>query len=381
MMKKKIETILSSIGIKQKDSHGSVVDPLYLSTNYKFKELGDHPEFDYSRSGNPTRRLLEDALAELEGGEGAVVTNSGMSAVMLLSALVPLHGNVVMPHDCYGGTFRLFKNLEKRGLLTAHYLNQADQDFHTQVLSIKPDLIWIETPSNPLVRVVDIADITALAKKVNALTVADNTFLSPALQNPIALGVDFVMHSTTKYINGHTDVVGGAVIAKTKAHHEKLYEMANDFGVTGSPFDSYQTIRGLRTLALRMEQHNANALFLAEGLSKHPKILKVHYPGLESHPSYELAKTQQRGFGGMLSFEVDLKPNEMNDFLSKLAIFTLAESLGGFESLICHPSSMTHAPLTPEEKIEAGIQENLLRISVGLENKEDLLNDLFSALK
>ena len=380
-MKKKIETILSSIGIKKKDSHGAVVDPLYLSTNYKFKELGDHPEFDYSRSGNPTRQLLENALAELEGGEGAVVTNSGMSAVMLLSALVPLKGNIVLPHDCYGGTFRLFKNLEKRGLLTAHYLNQADKDFHSKVLSIQPDLIWIETPSNPLLRLVDISHITALASEIKALTVADNTFLSPALQNPIALGVDFVMHSSTKYINGHSDVIGGAVISKTKDQHEKLYAMANDFGVTGSPFDSYQTIRGLRTLALRMDKHNANAIFLAEGLSSHPKILKVHYPGLHSHPNHELAKNQQQGFGGMLSFEIDLNANEINHFLSKLEIFTLAESLGGFESLICHPSSMTHAPLTAEEKREAGIHENLLRISAGLENKEDLLNDLLNALK
>ncbi|MEL0270978.1 MAG: PLP-dependent transferase, partial [Gammaproteobacteria bacterium] len=297
------------------------------------------------------------------------------------SALVPLNGNVVLPHDCYGGTFRLFKNLEKRGLLTAHYLNQADDKFHATVDSIKPDLIWIETPSNPLVRVVDISNICTLAKKVNALTVADNTFLSPALQNPIALGVDFVMHSTTKYINGHTDVVGGAVISRTKAHHEKLYDMANDFGVTGSPFDSYQTIRGLRTLALRMEKHNANALYLAEGLTKNPKVLKVHYPGLEEHPNHELAKTQQQGFGGMLSFEVDLQVNEINNFLSKLEVFTLAESLGGFESLICHPSSMTHAPLTQEEKREAGINENLLRISVGLENKEDLLKDIIEALE
>jgi len=380
-MKKKIETILSSIGIKKKDSHGAVVDPLYLSTNYKFKELGDHPEFDYSRSGNPTRQLLENALAELEGGEGAVVTNSGMSAVMLLSALVPLKGNIVLPHDCYGGTFRLFKNLEKRGLLTAHFLNQADKDFHQQVLSIKPDLIWIETPSNPLLRLVDISHITALASEIRALTVADNTFLSPALQNPIALGVDFVMHSSTKYINGHSDVIGGAVISKTKDQHEKLYAMANDFGVTGSPFDSYQTIRGLRTLALRMDKHNTNAIFLAEGLNSHPKILKVHYPGLHSHPNHELAKNQQQGFGGMLSFEIDLNTDEINHFLSKLEIFTLAESLGGFESLICHPSSMTHAPLTAEDKREAGIHENLLRISVGLENKEDLLNDLLNALK
>jgi len=380
-MKKKIETILSSIGIKKKDSHGAVVDPLYLSTNYKFKELGDHPEFDYSRSGNPTRQLLENALAELEGGEGAVVTNSGMSAVMLLSALVPLKGNIILPHDCYGGTFRLFKNLEKRGLLSAHYLNQADKDFHTKVLSIQPDLIWIETPSNPLLRLVDISHITALASEIKALTVADNTFLSPALQNPIALGVDFVMHSSTKYINGHSDVIGGAVISKTKDQHEKLYAMANDFGVTGSPFDSYQTIRGLRTLALRMDKHNTNAIFLAEGLSSHPKILKVHYPGLNSHPNHELAKNQQQGFGGMLSFEIDLNTDEINHFLSKLEIFTLAESLGGFESLICHPSTMTHAPLTAEDKREAGIHENLLRISVGLENKEDLLNDLLNALK
>jgi cystathionine gamma-synthase len=380
-MKKKIETILSSIGIKKKDSHGAVVDPLYLSTNYKFKELGDHPEFDYSRSGNPTRQLLENALAELEGGEGAVVTNSGMSAVMLLSALVPLKGNIVLPHDCYGGTFRLFKNLEKRGLLTAHYLNQADKDFHSKVLSIQPDLIWIETPSNPLLRLVDISHITALASEIKALTVADNTFLSPALQNPIALGVDFVMHSSTKYINGHSDVIAGAVISKTKDQHEKLYAMANDFGVTGSPFDSYQTIRGLRTLALRMDKHNTNAIFLAEGLNSHPKILKVHYPGLHSHPNHELAKNQQQGFGGMLSFEIDLNTDEINHFLSKLEIFTLAESLGGFESLICHPSTMTHAPLTAEDKREAGIHENLLRISAGLENKEDLLNDLLNALK
>ena len=325
--------------------------------------------------------MLENALAELEGGEGAVVTNSGMSAVMLLSALVPLKGNIVLPHDCYGGTFRLFKNLEKRGLLTAHYLNQADKDFHSKVLSIQPDLIWIETPSNPLLRLVDISHITALASEIKALTVADNTFLSPALQNPIALGVDFVMHSSTKYINGHSDVIGGAVISKTKDQHEKLYAMANDFGVTGSPFDSYQTIRGLRTLALRMDKHNTNAIFLAEGLNSHPKILKVHYPGLHSHPNHELAKNQQQGFGGMLSFEIDLNTDEINHFLSKLEIFTLAESLGGFESLICHPSSMTHAPLTAEDKREAGIHENLLRISAGLENKEDLLNDLLNALK
>ena len=374
MKKFKKETIAAKAGIGSDMHHGSIVPPLYLSSNFEYKELGKEQEYEYTRETNPSRDHLINALTDLEDGVGGEILSSGMAAITLVANILNNNSKVILPHDCYGGTHRLFSSLAEKGILEAYFIDQGQESFCKKAISeINPDLIWIETPSNPLLQAVDIQEISKEAKACNALVAVDNTFLSPSLQNPLKLGADIVMHSTTKYINGHSDVIGGALITNNNEILLKLKFWANALGITGSPFDSYLTLRGLRTLSIRMEKHEKNATAIVELLSNHPKIDKVYYPGLASHPSHAIAKKQQRGFGGMLSFEILGGLAEVKSFIKGIKILPLAASLGGFESLVSHPYTMTHGNLTPNQKKEVGISESLIRISAGLENTEDLL--------
>jgi len=366
--------------IESDTQHGAVVPPLHLSSNFAFAGLGEPRQYDYTRSGNPTRDALADALAELEGGAGAVVTSSGMAALTLLTQLLEPGDTIIAPHDCYGGTFRLFEQQSRKGLFKVRFVDQTNLDALRKAAECRPKIILAETPSNPLLRVVDIEKISGIAKDAGALLAVDNTFLSPALQNPIEFGADLVIHSTTKYINGHSDVVGGCVVAATDELAEKIAYWANCIGITGAPFDSYLTLRGIRTLHPRIKQHEESASVIANVLNEHDQVAQVYYPGLESHPGHNIAKRQQRGFGGMVSFEVEGGEEEVRAFVQNLKFFSLAESLGGVESLVCHPASMTHAPVSEEARAEAGIGQNLIRLSVGLESSEDLIADLLEAL-
>lgn len=373
-------TIAARTGVDTDTAHGSVMPPLYLSSNYSFAGFDQKRGYDYSRSGNPTRDVLAETLAELEGGAGAVITATGMAAVDLPLSILEPGDLLIAPHDCYGGTCRLLNARARKGHFELKLVNQGDPDALEQALALKPKLVLVETPSNPLLRVVDIADICTRAHAAGAKVVCDNTFLSPALQQPIKLGADFVVHSTTKYINGHSDVVGGAVVSADAADHEQLAWWANCTGVTGSPFDAYLTLRGVRTLFARIERQQATAGRVAEALQAHPAVKVVHYPGLKSHPNHALAARQQSGPGAMLSFELHGGAEAVRDLVEALDIFTLAESLGGVESLIAHPATMTHAAMTPEQRAVAGIGDGLVRLSVGLEHVEDLLADLAPAL-
>jgi len=360
--------------------YGAVVPPIHLTSTFSFAGFGEKRAYDYSRSGNPTRDALAGALAELEGGAGAVVTGSGMAAVGLITQLFRPGQVAVVPHDCYGGTYRLFNALRERGSLDVQFVDFQDAAALGGALSAQPALVWVETPSNPLLRIVDIAAVARASHAAGALVVADNTFLSPVWQQPLALGADVVLHSTTKYLNGHSDVVGGAVVAASKELHERLAWWANCIGVTGAPFDSYLTLRGLRTLHARMQAHGENAAAIVRVLAAHPAVARVHYPGLESHPGHALAKVQQQGYGAMVSFELHGGIPQVRAFLGALQLYSLAESLGGVESLVAHPASMTHAAMDEAARTRAGISPTLLRLSVGIEDGVDLERDLAQAL-
>ncbi len=374
------QTAAVRAGVDSDEQHGAVMPPVYLSSNFSFNGYGEKRQHDYSRTSNPTRDTLAEALTELEGGAGSVVTASGMAAITLALELVPLGGRIVAPADCYGGTYRLLRERAARGYFQVDFVDQTDPAALAASLKGSADLVWVETPTNPLLRIVDLERVKSAARSAGALVIVDNTFLSPALQRPLALGADVVVHSTTKYLNGHSDVVGGAVVAGSDPLLERLAFWANAMGLTGSPFDSFLTLRGIRTLHARLRLHEENALALAEALRAHPAVSRVHYPGLPDHPQHELAKRQQTGFGGMLSFELDGDEAQVRRFVEHLRLFTLAESLGGVESLVCHPATMTHLPLSEEDRQQAGIGFNLLRLSVGIESREDLLADVRSAL-
>jgi len=373
-------TLAVRAALESDAQHGAVVPPLHLSSNFTFAGFGDKRQYDYTRSGNPTRDALAEALTELEGGAGAVVTSSGMAALNLVLQLLEPRDVLVAPHDCYGGTYRLFSSLAAKGHFEVLFVDQTDELAVRRACTRKPRLILVETPSNPLLRIVDIEEMAVAARACGALLAVDNTFLSPALQQPIALGADIVIHSTTKYLNGHSDVVGGAVVAASETLAETLTWWANCLGITGAPFDAYLTLRGVRTLHARMQQHEKNAGVLATLLDDHPAVEKVYYPGLRAHPGHEIAVRQQAGFGGMLSFEIAGGKASVRAFVDSLRFFSLAESLGGVESLVCHPPSMTHAPLSAAALREAGIGQNLVRLSVGIECSEDLVVDVLQAL-
>jgi cystathionine gamma-synthase len=377
---KDLPTIAAANGIAADKAFGAVAPPIYLSSTFAFAGFERAQRYEYTRTANPSRDMLADTLAKLEGGAGAVVTASGMAAVDLVLSQLGRNDLVVAPHDCYSGTYRLLAARRDRGQFNVVCIDQSDAAALSNALESSPSLILIETPSNPLMRVVDIRSIAARAKAAGAKVAVDNTFLSPALQRPIALGADFVIHSTTKYLNGHSDVVGGAVIAADKADAEALAAWANITGVTGAPFDAYLTLRGIRTLFPRIERQQANATAVAGFLDQHPQVRVVHYPGLASHPGHAIAQGQQSGFGAMLSFEIVGGLDAVRRFVEAVEVFTLAESLGGVESLVAHPATMTHSGMGAEARRAAGISDDLLRLSVGLEAEADLIADLEKAL-
>jgi cystathionine gamma-synthase len=368
-------------GLGSDTQHGAVVPPLHLSSNFTFAGFGDKRRYDYTRSGNPTRDALGEALAELEGGAGSVVTCSGMAAITLVCQLLEPGDLLLAPHDCYGGTHRLLSSLAARGQFRLSFVDQSDAQALAAAFAARPRMILVETPSNPLLRITDLDAVGRLCRQAGTLFVADNTFLSPGWQRPMAHGADIVLHSTTKYLNGHSDVVGGAVVAGSAELHERLDWWANCLGLTGAPFDSYLTLRGIRTLHARLRSHAENAAALAELLCRHPAVSRVHYPGLPGHPGHDIACRQQSGFGGMLSFELAGGEPAVRAFLDGLELFFLAESLGGVESLVAHPASMTHAAMDPEARRVAGISDALLRLSVGIEDTADLVADLGAALE
>ena len=380
MTERKLATIAVRQGIESDTQHGAVVPPIYLSTNYSFDGHKNPRDFDYSRSGNPTRSILGDAIAALEKGATGVVTCTGMAAITLVTSLLGPDDLLLVPHDCYGGSYRLFTNLAKKGQFKLMVVDQTDSQALSEAIALKPKMVWLETPSNPLLRVVDIEAISAASHDVDALVVVDNTFLSPILQQPLLLGADIVMHSTTKYINGHSDVVGGAVVAKDPELGELLHWWSNTLGLTGSAFDSYLALRGLRTLPIRIREHQANAQRVLEVLTNSNAVDKVYYPGLNDHPGHDIAAKQQKGFGAMLSFELKGGEAELVAFLAQLSVFSIAESLGGVESLVAVPATMTHRAMEPAARAEAGIKETLIRLSVGIEDADDLVADIKAGL-
>ncbi|WP_315905306.1 O-succinylhomoserine (thiol)-lyase [Vibrio fluvialis] len=380
MTNRKPATVAVRTGIESDTQYHAVVPPIYLSTNYGFPAFGEVPKYDYTRSGNPNRGLLEQALSELECGADAVVTNCGTSALNLwVSAFLSPQDLIIAPHDCYGGTYRLFNTRAKKGDFKVLFVDQSDEQALAAAMAQNPKLVLLETPSNPLVRVVDIEKICQQAKAVGALVAVDNTFLTPVYQKPLTLGADFVVHSTTKYLNGHSDVIGGVIISKYAQHAEELKWWGNCIGATGTPFDSYMTLRGLRTLGARMRVHEESSQQILNYLQSQSLVKVIYHPSLPNHPGHEIAKKQQVGFGSMLSFEFGGSFEQLKYFVGELELFSLAESLGGVESLVCHPASMTHRAMGEEALAEAGVSQQLLRLSVGLEDASDLIADLDQA--
>lgn len=367
-------------GIATDLHHGAVVPPIHLSSTFAFDGFGKKRLYDYTRTGNPTREYLANALAELEDGEGAVVTSTGMSAVALVLQLVRPGDLILAAHDCYGGTHRILRSLAARGHFDVTFVDLTAEGAAEIVKSSRPKLLWIETPSNPLLRITNLARVIEAGHDAGAIVTVDNTFLSPVLQRPIHFGADLVVHSTTKYLNGHSDVVGGAVVAADAALAQELGWWANCLGITGAPFDSFLTLRGVRTLHARMSVHCENAARVVDLLCSHEAIKRVYYPGLSSHPGHAVAASQQEGFGAMVSFEVNGGIEGVERFVNALRCFTLAESLGGVESLVAHPATMTHASMDETARATAGIENSLLRLSVGIEHADDLVADLAAAL-
>ncbi len=375
-------TKLIKTGINKNKDFSSILPPLYLSSNYGFQDAKTPNTYDYSRSGNPNRALLVEALSVLEGGVGGEITSTGMSAITLVLMTFLKQGDTIIISDnCYGGTLRLFFSLRDKGLFNVIALNQCDTEATKKaIFKYKPQMLWIETPSNPLIELTDISELSYCAKSLGALVVADNTFLTPMLQQPLALGADIVMHSLTKYLNGHGDSVSGAVIAKTQKHAELIKFWCNNIGTPAAPFDCYMVLRGLRSFELRMNKHRENAQKIFSAIKDHPKIKKVHWEGDVNHPHHQLAKRQQKGFGAMLSFDLDGTEDDIAKLVGNIKLFELAESLGGVESIITIPYTMTHVTISEEDRKKAGITKTLVRISPGLEDGDDLADDLIQAL-
>jgi len=368
-------------GLESDPTTGAVVPPIHLSSTFAFPSFGVKGRYDYSRSGNPTRDLLAEAVADLEGGAGAVVTGSGMGAIALVGQILKQGARIVVPHDCYGGTFRLFSAWQRRGDFRVEFVDFGNDAAWRSALSTPADLVWVESPSNPLLRITDIREVVRVAHAAGAKVAVDNTFLSPVLQQPLALGADLVVHSMTKYLNGHSDVISGAVVAATPEDATQLAWWANALGMTGTAFDSFLVLRGLRTLHARMAIHEQNANELASWLNTQPSIRRVLYPGLADHPGHATARAQQSGFGAIVTIELAGGLVAVEKFVGELQLFSLAESLGGVESLVAHPATMTHAAMDTAARAAAGLTDGLLRLSVGIEAVNDLRDDLAQALK
>ena len=367
-------------GVGPDKAYGAIMTPIYQSSTFVFDDIGKHRGFDYTRSGNPTRKALEDSLCALEGCSSAVAVTTGMAAITTTLNLFRSGDEIICTDDCYGGTSRLMKTVEEHFGIKVHFVNLQDAENLLPFINANTRAVWVETPSNPLLNLVDITAVAALAKERALLTIVDNTFLSPYGQKPFELGADIVVHSTTKYLNGHSDVVGGAVLSNSEDLDTRLKFLVNCLGTCAQPFDCWLVLRGIKTLVVRMREHERNALAVAEFLVSHPKVRRVFYPGLPTHPQHELAKKQQQSFGGMVSFELDGPVEELYRVLKATKLFALAESLGGVESLIEHPATMSHASMDSAHRQAAGITDTIIRLSVGIEDRDDLIADLVSAL-
>jgi cystathionine gamma-synthase len=365
-MSMRLETSTIHTGVDKDTAYNSVITPIYQTSTFRFADIGITRGYDYTRTSNPTRKALEENIAALEGGAGAIAVATGMSAIATVLHLFRSGDHIICTHDCYGGTDRILRLYQEQFQFQISYVNLQKAANLRDAFRPNTKAVWIETPSNPLLNILDIRELSSLAHEHNAVSIVDNTFLSPVNQRPLELGADIVMHSTTKYLNGHSV--------------ERLQSLCNTLGQGASPFDCWLVLRGIKTLVPRMRTHEQNAASVAKFLVSHPAVQRVYYPGLQTHPQHEVACRQQSGFGGMVSFEVKGKLPEVNHLLRSVKLFALAESLGGVESLIDHPVSMTHASMDPILRQEAGITESLIRLSVGLENIEDLLEDLGKAL-
>ena len=361
-------------------STGAIMTPIFMTSTYVQESPGRHKGYEYSRSGNPTRRALEDCLASLESGVRGFSFASGLAAETTILHLLKAGDHVVAGDDMYGGTFRLFDKVLRQQGLEFSFVDLSKSDKLAAAMKPNTKMVWMETPTNPTLKIFDIRAISEMAHAKGALSVVDNTFMSPFFQRPLELGADIVMHSTTKYIGGHSDVVGGAAVVKTEELAEKMAFLSNAMGTVGNPMDSFLTLRSLKTLPVRMKAHQENAMRVAEFLEQHPKVERVIYPGLKSHPQHDLASRQMSGFGGMITFFVRGGLSAARKFLESVKVFSLAESLGGVESLVEHPAIMTHASVPPENRAALGISDSLIRLSVGIETQKDLLSDLEQAL-
>ncbi|HXX34488.1 MAG TPA: cystathionine gamma-synthase [Thermodesulfobacteriota bacterium] len=367
-------------GQNPEPSTGAVITPVYQTSTYQQEAIGKHKGYEYSRTGNPTRKALEEAVASLEGGRYGLAFASGVAATTAVFNLLKKGDHLIAGDDLYGGTHRLLEKVFKRWGLKVTYADADDIDSFSRAVQRNTKLIWVETPTNPLLKIIDIRRLAEIAKRENILLAVDNTFASPYFQRPLELGADIVVHSTTKYLSGHSDIIGGITITSDEKIDRDLRFYQNAAGAVPGPWDCWLVLRGIKTLAVRMKEHERNALYLAEYLEKHPRIERVYYPGLSSSRHYRLAKKQMTGFGGMISLELRGRFRELEKFLSKLKLFLLAESLGGVESLVCYPPKMTHGSLSKDERLKRGIKDNLVRLSVGIENKVDLRDDLKNAL-
>jgi cystathionine gamma-synthase len=377
----KISTQSVHTGVNIDKTFNSVITPLYPTSTFYFDEIGKNKGYDYTRSGNPTRAALEANIAALEGGVDASATATGMAAITAVMFLLKPGDHIVAGDDIYGGTYRLFNAVLRPMGFNFSFVNMRDLNLVKKSITSKTKMIWIETPSNPLLNIIDIEALVALAKPKKILTVADNTFLSPYFQRPFEFGVDIVVHSTTKYINGHSDVVGGVIIYSNKELQERGRYMVNALGISQAPYDAWLVLRGVKTLVPRMHVHEANAINVAHFLENHAHVKKVYYPGLKSHPQQDLIKKQMKGFGGMLAFELNTKKVSLNKFFKKLKYFALAESLGGVESLTEAPWFMSHASMGEAGLKKSGITKETVRVSLGIEDADDLIADLAGALK
>ncbi|HVN48472.1 MAG TPA: PLP-dependent aspartate aminotransferase family protein [Bacteroidota bacterium] len=374
------QTLAIHTGVSKDSAYNSVMTPIYQTSTFQFEDVGKTKGYDYTRTANPTRTALEENICALEGGTLARATASGMLASTTALHFLKSGDHILCTHDCYGGTERVLRTYAELFQLQVTYVDMNNLDAVRSALQPNTKAFWLETPSNPLLNIIDIKALCEIAHEHHAVAIVDNTFLSPIGQHPFELGADIIVHSTTKYLNGHSDVVGGAVVVNSPERAERLRYLVNAIGAGQSPFDSWLVLRGIKTLIPRMKMHEANALSVAKFLETHPAVKKVNYPGLENHPQHELAKKQQHSFGGMVSFEVNGSIEKANNVLRSTKIFAVAESLGGVESLICHPQTMTHASMNPALRDKAGINERIIRLSVGLEDVQDLIEDLDQAL-
>jgi cystathionine gamma-synthase len=376
----RLQTKAIHVGVDKDTAYNSVMTPIYQTSTFRFEDVGVTRGYDYTRTSNPTRKALEENIASLEGGAGAVAVATGMSAIATVLHLFQSGDHMICTHDCYGGTDRILRLYQERFNLQVSYVNLQDTEKLQRAFRPATKAVWIETPSNPLLNILDISRISQMAHERGAVSIVDNTFLSPVNQRPFELGADIIVHSTTKYLNGHSDVVGGVVVAKQQSVVERLQYLYNALGQGAAPFDCWLVLRGIKTLVPRMRLHEENAKRVAQFLSNHPAVKCVFYPGLETHAHHDLARRQQSGFGGMVSFKVAGGLLQANHVLRSVKVFALAESLGGVESLIDHPVSMTHASMDPVLREQAGITEDLIRLSIGLEDIDDILEDLKKAL-